>query len=722
MNRSTSFSRARWALALGLAVAACGHPTKNTTTVGSGSAAGSGSAVGSGSDVAVGSGSDVGSGSAAEPAGPPPVTVTLAEVGLEADSLDRKADPCSDFYEFACGGWLAKSEIPADRARWGRFGEIDDHNEKVLHDLLEAARTAKKADAITSKLGAFYGACMDEGAVEKAGLTGLKAQQALINKVKDSKSLVAAVTELHRVGVDVMFQHGVTADLKDSTTNAMWLDSGGLGLPDRDYYLQDSFKDKVAAYQEHLVRLFKLLGRADAKAKAAAANAVAVEVELAKVTKTATEKRDIAGNYHPTTLVDLAKLSPAFDWAAYLKTIGAPGLTSVVLTNPDFMAATSKLAASIKPAQWQDYLTARLVDQASPTLAKKFDDEHFALEKALTGVQEQKERWKRCGDATGAAMPELLGQPYVAKVFPGESKKYANDLYGAIAKSMGEDFGTLDWMTDKTKEAARHKLGKIQFLTGYPDTWKTYDFKVDAKNYAANAIAAGAFEQKRQSAKAGKPYDRSEWLMPAFIVNAYYNPSANNTALPAGILQPPFFGADRGVAANFGGIGMVAGHELTHGFDDQGAQFDEEGRLANWWGPDDLKKFQGKGQCVSKQYSTFEALPGKFVNGDLTLGENIADLGGVKMAFHAYRNQRAGADKAYVADGFTEDQQFFIAVGQAWCSKDRPEETQRRLTVDPHSPPKFRVYGALRNLPEFAHAFQCASGTPMNPKNACQVW
>ncbi|MCE9578017.1 MAG: M13 family metallopeptidase [Deltaproteobacteria bacterium] len=722
MIRSTSISRARWALALGLAVAACGHPTKPSTTTGSGS--GSGSDTGSGAEV--GSGSDTGSGSGsaepAEPPGPPPVNVTLAEVGLEADSLDRTADPCTDFYQFACGGWMAKSEIPADRARWGRFGEIDDHNQQVLHDLLEGARVAKKPDALTAKLGAFYGACMDEKAVEKAGVSGLKPQQALINKVKDGKTLVAAVTELHRVGVDVLFQHGVTADLKDSTTNAMWFDSGGLGLPDRDYYLKDDFKDKRTAYQDHLVRLFKLLGKNDAAAKVSADNTFAVEVELAKVTKTAVEKRDVAGNYHPTTLEELAKLSPAFDWAGYLKAIGSGKVASVVLTNPAFMEATSKLAASIKPVQWQDYLTARLVDQASPTLAKKFDDEHFALEKVLTGVQEQKPRWKRCGDATGLLMSEALGQLYVAKAFPGDSKKYANDLYGAIAKSMGEDFGTLDWMTPGTKDKARQKLAKIQFLTGYPDVWKTYDFKVDPKNYAANAIVATAFEQKRQSAKAGKPYDRSEWLMPAFIVNAYYNPSANNTALPAGILQPPFFGADRGVAANFGGIGMVAGHELTHGFDDQGAQFDEEGRLANWWSPDDLKKFQGKGQCVSKQYSTFEALPGKFVNGDLTLGENIADLGGVKMAFHAYRNQRAGADKAYVADGFTEDQQFFLGVGQAWCSKDRPEEALRRLTVDPHSPPKFRVYGALRNLPEFARAFKCAAGTPMNPKNACSVW
>jgi putative endopeptidase len=319
-------------------------------------------------------------------------------------------------------------------------------------------------------------------------------------------------------------------------------------------------------------------------------------------------------------------------------------------------------------------------------------------------------------------MPELLGQPYVAQYFPGESKDTATKLIAAIVDVMNTQMGTLDWMTDATKAQARGKLAKIESLVGYPDRWRVYDFAINRADFAGNQLAAAAFEGRRQIGKGGKPYDRDEWLMPAFIVNAYYNANANNTALPAGILQPPFFGKDRSIAANLGGIGMVVGHELTHGFDDEGAQFDAEGNLKDWWQADDKAKFQAKAKCLADQYSTFEVLPGKNVNGKLTLGENIADLGGVKHAFLAYKKLRAGADKTYRADGLDEDQQFFVAVGQAWCSKDREPEALRRLTVDPHSPPHWRVNGALRNLPEFAKAFGCAAATPMAPAQMCQIW
>jgi putative endopeptidase len=712
----------RLALSLAAALAACGHASKQpTTSTTRGSAAGS--AVGSATTPA---GSASASGSEvtepAEPPGPPATQITLAEAGLEADSMDRTADPCQDFYQFACGGWMQKNEIPEDRPRWGRFGEIDERNEATLHQILEDARSTKQSDPVMTKLGAFYGSCMDEKAVEKQGLSGIKPLLDAIAKVKDPKSLGATIALVQSYGLGVGFEHATEPDFKDSTTNMLWIDSGGLGLPDRDYYLKDDFKDKLTAYHDHLVRLFELLGRKDDQAATAAAGVIALETELAKVTRTATERRDPVANYHPMPAADLAKLAPGLDWAAFQKAIGATPQQQIDVTNPDYFTALSTLLTSQKPAVWQDYLTVRVVDGSARTLPKRFDDERFALEQALSGVKVQKERWKRCVDATGGAMPEYLGQPFVAKVFPGDSKKYANDLYAAIADAMGKDLDSLDWMSPETKAAAHKKLAKVQFMTGYPDKWKTYDFKVAATTYTANALAASKFEDHRQAGKAGKPYDRTEWLMPAYIVNAYYNPQANNTALPAGILEPPFFSADRSIAANMGGIGMVAGHELTHAFDDQGAQFDEEGRLSNWWQPSDLEKFKAKGACVAAQYSTFEALPGKFVQGKLTLGENIADLGGVKNAFSAYRAKRKGADKVYVADGFTEDQQFFLGAAQAWCSKDREAEIQRRLATDPHSPPKFRVYGALRNLPEFAKAWSCKPGTPYHPKNACSVW
>jgi putative endopeptidase len=710
--------RLHLSLAAALA-AACGHaskqPVTGTTTGSAGSATTTTTTTASGSGAASG-------GAVSEPAGPPATNITLAEAGLEADSMDRTANPCEDFYQFACGGWEKKTEIPEDRARWGRFGEIDERNEATLHGILDDASKGKQTDPVLASLGAFYGSCMDEKAVEKQGLSGVKPLLDAVAKVKDAKSLGAAITLLHTYGIDAGFGHGTEADFKDPTTNALWLDSGGLGLPDRDYYLKDDFKDKLAAYHTHLVNVFKLLGRKDAAAATAADGVIALETELAKVTKAAADRRDPVANYHPVSAADLVKLAPGFDWAAFQKAIGAEPQQNIDLTNPEYMTAWAGLLASQKPAVWQDYLTIKVIDDAAPTLPKKFDDEHFALEQALSGVKVQKERWKRCVDATGHAMPEFLGQPFVAKAFPGDSKKYANDLYAAIADAMGKDIDSLDWMTPETKAAAHKKLAKVQFMTGYPDKWKTYDFKVTPTTYTANALAASKFEDHRQAGKAGKPYDRSEWLMPAYIVNAYYNPLANNTALPAGILEPPFFGADRSIAANMGGIGMVAGHELTHAFDDQGSQFDDEGRLSNWWQPSDLEKFKAKGKCVADQYSTFEALPGKFVQGKLTLGENIADMGGVKNAFAAYRAKRAGADKVYVADGFTEDQMFFLGAGQAWCSKDREAEIQRRLATDPHSPPKFRVYGALRNLPEFAKAFNCPVGTPYHPKNACSVW
>jgi putative endopeptidase len=649
--------------------------------------------------------------------------VSLEEVGLESASLDRSADACTDFYQFACGGWLAANEIPADKARWGRFGEVDDRNEAALHEILEDARAGKGGDdPIMAKLGAFYGSCMDEAGIEKAGLTGIKPLLDRIGKIKDARSLTAALVDLHNVGVGVVFGAGSEGDFADSSKNVLWVDSGGLGLPDRDYYFKDDFKDKVAAYREHLVKVFELLGRDAKKAGAAADNVMAIEVQLAEVTRDGVARRDLPKLYNPVDLAGLSKLTGKLDWKAYLTGRGNAEHAKVIVTTPEFFSKLDQMIGSVKPAAWQDYLTFHLVDGMSFALPKKFDDESFAFEQKLSGVEKQRERYKRCVDATGFALNEALAQPYITKMFPGSSKQAAIETVSSIAKAFEGEIDKLDWMSAETKAAAKVKLGKISGLIGYPDTFRSYDFAVTPDNFAANTLAGTAYEVKRQFLKAGKPYDKNEWLMPAYIVNAYYNPLANNTGLPAGILQPPFWGQSRSAAANLGGIGMVVGHELTHGFDDQGAQFDSDGNMAMWWQKSDFEKFTAKGQCVADQYSTFEVLPGKFVNGKLTLGENIADIGGIKMAFRAYRSVREGATDRTLADGFTEDQQFFLAVAQAWCSKDRDEEALQRLTTDVHSPPSWRVNGSLMNTPEFSEAFQCQDGARMKPAKRCQVW
>ena len=658
------------------------------------------------------------------PASPAPalpgVKVTLADIGLESGSLDRTVDPCVDFYQFSCGGWLAQNQIPPDRSSWGRGSEIDERNKVAIKALLEEAAKGIGADAGTKKLGDYYASCMDEAAIEQAGPGALKALLAktATAKVKDAKSWMAAVNELHKLGVGVVWSEGTIADFKDSATTVLYLDAAVLGLGDRDYYVKPELKDKVDAYKIHIGKLLALAGLPAIGAD----DVLAVELELAKLTKTSIEQRDIPRLYNPTDLKGLGKQVKSVDWKSLWKALAIVPSKRLVVTTPKYFAAIDKLRARFKPVQWSRYFTYHLLQRFAFTLPKSFDDEAFELDKLTRGVETRQERSKRCIDATQDGLGELLGQQYAAKYFPGSSRQTATMLVDALVRVMIEEIGKLEWMSEGTRQIAQAKLARVVRMIGYPDKWKTYDFEVKREDFAGNRQRSAAFEVHRVLARAGKPVDRADWQMNTYTVDAYYDATANTTALPAGILQPPLFGQDRSIAANLGGIGMVIGHELTHGFDDQGAQFDAEGNLKNWWSKDDGARFAEKGSCVAEMYSTFEAMPKGYVNGRLTLGENIADIGGVKMAFKAYRSLRKDAAKSYVADGFTEDQQFFIAVGQGWCSKLRPTELQRRLLSDVHAPPKFRVYGSLRNFPEFAEAFSCAPGTPMHPATTCSVW
>jgi putative endopeptidase len=705
----------RFAL-LALVTACSGKPTPTTVATGptGASASRQPAAKPAGSGAA---GNGIGSAAAPPPSPPqgPASNATLAEVGLEAASLDRSADPCVDFYQFACGGWLRANPIPADRSSWSRFGELDKKNLAALQALAEEA--AKRPG---DKVGEYYASCVDTSAIEKAGTTAIKPLLAKTQAVKDAKTWFAALTELHKVGIWAVWTATSEAGLDDATKSFTWLDSAGLGLPDRDYYDKPEHAQTLARYQEHVSRMLALAGTA--KPEVAAADVVAIESALAKVTKTGVQKRDPAGMNNPHDLKALGKRVKSVDWKAYFKAFGITPSAKVIVGSPAFFAAIDGLRKRFKPAQWASYFTYQLLHDTAFALPKAFDEEDFALWSLVRGTPQQIPRAERCVRSASIWMGELLGKLYVDKHFSPAAKQTTQTLFDAIVKVMSSEIGALTWMSEQTRKTAQAKLAKLVAMIGYPDKWRSYDYALKRDDFAGNMLRAAAAETKRKLAKSGKPYDRGEWYENTFEVDAYYNASANNTALLAGILQPPFFAPERAIAANLGGIGMVIGHELTHGFDDQGAKFDAQGNLKDWWAAADKTQFGTKGKCVADQYATFEVLPKQFINGELTLGENIADLGGVKMAFKAYRSLRKDAAQPIVADGFTEDQVFFLATAQAWCSRERKEEMQRRLTVDPHSPPKFRIYGALRNLPEFAQAFSCAAGTPMRPTQTCSVW
>ncbi|HWO25412.1 MAG TPA: M13 family metallopeptidase [Kofleriaceae bacterium] len=691
------------------------------TSGAAGAAAGTGAA---GAGAAAGSSSGAGPAIPGLPPGAQAVKVTLAEVGLEASSLDRTADPCVDFYQFACGGWLQNHPIPADRPGWSRFAEIQEKNQAALRGLLEEAAKGIGADAGTKRLGDFYAACMDEAAIGKAGTAALAPLLDRVAKIKDARSWLAALAELHKLGRWVVWRVRIDADLKESSTNIVYLDAAGLGLPDRDYYARPDLKTKVDMYRAHVARTLALTGTPPARAEAAAADVVAIEGELAKLMKSRAEQRDLPAMYNPIEQAALARQAKSIDWKAYWKALGAEPTKQLVLGTPKFFAQLDTLRAAFKWPQWASYFTYHLVHGASLALPRPFDDEAFELVKAVRGIERPEERARRCIAATRDALGELLGAKYIEKHFAPQTRQTASRMMDAIAEVMHTELGKVDWMTDAARQLAQGKLTRMVRMTGHPDPdrWRTYEYEVRRDDFLGTTLRAAAFETRYQLAKAGRPADRNEWRLQVYDSDAWYEPTANHVELPAGILQPPFFGPDRAIAANLGGIGMMIGHELTHGFDDQGARFDGTGNLASWWDKQDERRFEERGACVADLYSSFEAAPGAFVNGKLTLGENIADLGGVKVAFGAYRAMRRDAAKVYVADGFTEDQQFFLAVGQAWCSRDRPDDVQRRLYADVHAPPKFRVYGALRNLKAFAEAFSCAPGTPMSPAKTCSVW
>lgn len=656
-------------------------------------------------------------------AAPAAATVPLSTAGINAVWMDPKANACQDFYQLTCGALLDKGEIPADRVSWGPIVELQVKNQEFLRATLEKAQKSPGDDPAMKKIGAWYGACMDEGAVEKAGAAPLRPLLDIVNKVKDAKSLYAAVIALHKRAVFPFFDVGSQQDFKDATQVIAALDQGGLGLPNRDYYLDEDAHTKEirAFYQVYVEHLFALVGAKPDYAKKAAEDVLRIETDLAKIAQDKVERRDPYKVYNRVDRAGLSKAAGGFPWSDYWKGLGFSEIKDITINSVPYFTRLDELLKKEKADALRSYLTRVVIHSQANRLSSAFVKERFTLKQKLFGQKELEPRWRRCVASTDESVGELLAQQYVAAKFDADSKREAKALIQGVRGAMRTELGGLPWMDASTRSAAEDKLTRMNDKIGYPDRWKSYDFEVGA-DFMANALVSDTFELGRLLKKVGKPVDRTEWQMTAPTINAYYDPSLNEMVFPAGILQAPFFDKRFAAAVNYGATGAVMGHELTHGFDDEGSQFDGTGNLRNWWSEATGKLFKEQTRCVVDQYSSYEAVPGVHLNGELTAGENIADIGGIALAYSAYRNLRKDAKDRINAEGYTEDQLFFLAFGQTWCQKIRPEALEMMAKTNPHSPARFRVNGVLANIPQFAEAFSCKQGTPMRPTKTCAVW
>ncbi len=648
---------------------------------------------------------------------------------FDVTAIDKSIEPCVDFYQYACGNWMKNNPVPPDESRWGRFNELAEHNLYVLRDILNQTQPPGQHSPTEKMVGDFYAACMDESTIEKKGTAPLTPELERIDAVKTKADLIKQVAAMHRSGTPALFAFYGQPDMHDSNVTIAFVDQGGLTLPDRDYYIKDDAKsvETRQKYLEHVQKMFELAGDKPDAAADQAKTVLTVETGLAKASMDRTQRRDPKTRDHKMTVTEIAAIAPNFDLTVYFADNGSPRFSTLNVGNPDFFKLVNSQLNAVPVADWKTYLRWKTINSRAPTLTKAFVEEDFLFNgKYLSGQQEMEPRWKRCVKATDQSLGMALGQLYVDRTFGPEGKERTLQMVKAIESAMQQDINQLSWMSDTTKKQAYAKLNAIVNNIGYPDQWRDYSSVViKTDDYAGNTERAAAFEAKRQYNKIDKPTDRKDWSMTPPTVNAYYRPPMNDINFPAGILQPPFYGKLMDDAVNYGGIGVVIGHELTHGFDDQGRKYDAQGNFRDWWTPTDEKEFEQRADCTANEYSNFVAVKddkGEVkLNGKLTLGENTADNGGLKLAYMALTDI-IGNTPVKPIDGYTPQQRFFLAYGQIWCQNMTDQEARKRALTDPHSPGRWRVNGAVQNSAAFQQAFGCKAGQPMVSKNACRVW
>ncbi|MFZ0815652.1 MAG: M13 family metallopeptidase [Candidatus Sulfotelmatobacter sp.] len=650
--------------------------------------------------------------------------VAKYEPALDVTSMDRSVDPCVDFFQYSCGGWIKSNPIPPDQSSWDTYSKMQDENRARLRGILEAAAAPDaKRDAATQKIGDYYSSCTDEKAIEAKGDDPLKPELDRIAHLASKKELADEAATM--VDDNVLFRFDSTQDFRDADQVIAEADQGGLGLPDRDYYLKVDKKsvDLRQAYVAHVEKMFELLGDKPAVAASEAQTVMRIETALAKGSMTRVERREPKNLDHKMTSSEFEKIAPDFEWQVYFTKVGLPSISSLNVASPGFFKALNAEIEKESLADWKTYLRWHLVHAYAPFLSSAFLNENFAFYgKTLQGQQELQPRWKRCTEYVDDDLGEALGQVYVEKYFSPEAKQEALKMVKEIDTAMAQDIDSLSWMSATTKQQALVKLRGMANKIGYPDKWRDYSkLEIVRGDELGNVERARQFEFARQLTKIGKPLDRGEWDMTPPTVNAYYNPQMNDINFPAGVLQPPAFDPNSDAAPNYGDTGGTIGHELTHGFDDEGRQFDAHGNLRDWWTAEDGKEFVQRASCISNQYSTYTIIDDIKINGKLTLGEDVADLGGLILAYMAWKEDTKGQNLQPI-DDLTPDQRFFVGYGQSWCGQTRDETKRLRATVDPHSPEKYRTNGVVSNMPEFQQAFHCKAGAHMVNQNRCRVW